>query len=253
MPPPAAAESLPTPNTPLPYSPRPPCGGARVKCTRVAAWPCPWTPISCSAALLTLLPVLALSNAEAVAEDAEVAGGTLSAEEAAEATEVRWLRIRQRQIAELEAAAADCGLTLGEGDMMPVVFQRVCVVCKVRWVGDGWSSSARSPPCSHRHTPRHNRRVGGGVVLVQAAMRLCGGSGSGASAQQPTFEPNALAQLPHTLSTVIRGFAESPAQRTAAELHTRPRHTDHGSYTALATAVLHVLSATTGSSDGPGG
>ena len=38
--------------------------------------------------------------------------------------------------------------------------------------------------------------LGGGIMLVQAAMRLCAGGGSGASSDSsPTFEPNALAQV----------------------------------------------------------
>lgn len=72
----------------------------------------------------------AKESAEGIDAAAEAAG--TAAEAAAEATEVRWLRIRQMQIAELEVAAADSGVWLSESDMMPVVLQRVCVVCKVR-------------------------------------------------------------------------------------------------------------------------
>jgi hypothetical protein len=115
-----------------------------------------------------------------VTEDEEGAG-TLSAADVAEAMEARWLRIRQRQIEQLEAAAADCNLTLGESDMMPVVFQRVCVVCKVR---DGWATRARPHVGlpAHPASLRHERRTGVGIVLMQGDMRLCSGGGRGASA-----------------------------------------------------------------------
>jgi hypothetical protein len=39
--------------------------------------------------------------------------------------------------------------------------------------------------------------LGGVIMLVQAAMRMCAGGGSGESSDSsPAFEPNALAQVP---------------------------------------------------------
>ena len=55
--------------------------------------------------------------------------------------------------------------------------------------------------------------LGGGIMLVQAVMRVCSGGGSDAATQEPTFESNSLAQVPQapgaTAITQIKLGADS--------------------------------------------
>lgn len=86
-------------------------------------------------------------------------------------------------------------------------------------------------------------------MLVQAAMRLCSRGGSGASALELTFEPNALVHVPHTVDgrRGVCGVASHIVQRdfcTAVVLCKRPRHTHHSIHTVLTTAVQRALTAT---------